>query len=190
MATLVVAVVYLAGQLLVARLPGVRTNMTWHLVRFATAILFVALVTGLDGEAPATLPVLYVPIVALAAAVGTVTGFAITALALGVYVSSLALTDGWAGVARDALVPTAVVIFIAIGTRLVVSSLERSLDRVRHSVTAERRRARRFRAIEQVGRILAKDGPSPSVLEAIMDVLAGTFGYQYPSLYLWSGGVL
>jgi diguanylate cyclase (GGDEF)-like protein len=185
-----IAMLYLAGQLIVARLPGVRTNATWHLVRFTTAILFVALVSALDDDASATLPVLYVPIVALAAAVGTVPGVAIAGLAMGLYTSSLALVGGWQAVAHDALVPSAVVVFIAIGTRVVVSSLERSLDRVRHSITSERRRVRRMRAIEQVGRILAQDGPRPAALEAIMDVLTGQFGYEYTSLYLWSGSVL
>jgi diguanylate cyclase (GGDEF)-like protein len=188
--TVVVAVVYLAGQVLVARIPGVRASSTWHLLRFATAILFVALIIAIDGETSATLPMLYVPIVALAAAVGTPPGVVIAALALSLYVSSLALAHGWHAVTHDALVPSAVVIFVAIGTRLVVSSLERSLDRVRCSITADRWRARRLRAIERVGRILAEDGSSPAGLEAIMDVLVGTFGFQYPSLYLWNGGAL
>lgn len=39
-------------------------------------------------------------------------------------------------------------------------------------------------AVEQVGRLLASEGPTPEALEVVMDVLHDQLGYQLPSIYL------
>ena len=186
----IAASTYLAAQVTIARIPGVRRSEAWNLVRFGAASLFVAYLTIVDGATSATLPVLYLPIMALAAATGARQGTVIAAFAAIAYVGVLEWERGWGAVLREAVVPTTVAFFLAVGTRRVVATLERSLARVRKSVIADRRRARRLRAIEQVGGILARDGPSSTTLEAIMDVLVEVFGYRYPSLYLAAGNVL
>jgi diguanylate cyclase (GGDEF)-like protein len=168
----------------------VTPNRRWTQARFAAAAAFVALLTVLDGAMSATLAVLYVPIVALASAASARVGAMVAVLSIGLYVGVLAFDRGWGAVLELAIVPVAVVVFLAVGTRRIVASLERSLARMRHAIEADRRRARRLRAIEQVRRILAQDGPSPAALGSIMDVLVGTFGYRYPSVYLWTGTVL
>ena len=188
--TIVASIGYLTLQLALGRLPGVRGRYGWEVARFAAATAFVALLMVLDGARSPTLPALFIPIVALAAAVGARPGVMISTLSVALYLTILAIDRGLNTVLSEGIVPVAVVAFIAFGTRRVVASMERSLVRVRKVVTADRRRARRLRAIEQVGRVLAEDGPSPIALETIMDVLEGTFGYQYPSVYIWTGSAL
>ena len=90
----------------------------------------------------------------------------------------------------QSILPVVVVAFLALGTRHIVASLERSLERLRQIASNDRRKARRLRALEQLGRALAVDGPSPAALTTLMDVLARTFGYHYASVYLWDGRVL
>src|SRR3990172_3345456 len=117
-------------------------------------------------------------------------GIVVSVAAVGLSRLVLALDIGPEAALNQSILPLVVVAFLAFGTRHVMASLERSLERLHRTVTADRRRATRMRAIEQVGRVLAQDGPSPAALETIMDVLGGTFGYHYPSVYLWTGSAL
>lgn len=188
--TVLASVAYLAGQLALSRVRGLTSSRPWRQARFAAAAAFVALLTVLDGAMSETLAVLYIPIVALAAAGSARSGAVIASLSIGFYVGVLAVDRGWGAVLDLAIVPVAVMAFLAVGTRRIVASLERSVARTRQAMAADRRRAQRLLAIEEVGRILAQDGPSPGALEAIMDVLVGTFGYRYPSVYLWTGNTL
>ncbi|MEO7663648.1 MAG: DUF5998 family protein, partial [Candidatus Limnocylindrales bacterium] len=137
-----------------------------------------------------TLAVLYIPTITLAAAMGARTGVLIALAAAITSRLTIAVEAGPTAAIDQSIVPLVVVAFIAVGTRHIVASLERSLERFRGAVASERRRARRMRAIEQVGHILAKEGPSPSALGTIMDLLVETFGYHYPSVYLWTGTTL
>jgi diguanylate cyclase (GGDEF)-like protein len=41
-----------------------------------------------------------------------------------------------------------------------------------------------------VGRLLAREGPTAGTLDSVMGVLEDTFGYQYPSVYVWDGHAL
>lgn len=162
-------------------------------VGVARLLLAVAFVGGLEliePRAEATLPVLYVPIIVLAAAMSGPAGLVVSVAAASVARLALVIEQGTAAALDQSILPLVVVAFLAFGTRHVVASLERSVGRLRRVVATDRRRARRMRAIEQVGRVLAQDGPSPAVLETIMDVLEGTFGYHYPSVYLWTGSAL
>ena len=189
-AIVLLSLAYLVAQLGIGRIRGVRRARNWRTARYVAAAALVAMVMILDDAESSTLPVLFIPIVALAATMGSRPGGLVAAVSVGSYVLILGLDRGWMTVLDTALVPAIVVTFIAIGTRRVVASLERSLERARLAVAADRRRARRLIVIEEVGRILAQDGPSPAALGAIMDVLAGTFGYHHPSVYLWTGGIL
>jgi diguanylate cyclase (GGDEF)-like protein len=75
----------------------------------------------------------------------------------------------------------------AVGSRRVVASLERSRDRLRRSQTLQRRRTRQLAAVEAVGTILAQEGPTPLALDSVAGLLVGTFGYQFPSIYIFDG---
>lgn len=162
-------------------------------VGVARLLLAVAFVGGLELIEPrveATLPVLYVPIIVLAAALSGRAGLIVSIAAASAARLAIVIMEGTEAALDQSVLPLVVVAFLAFGTRRVVASLERSVGRFRRVVATDRRRARRMRAIEQVGRVLAQDGPSPAALETIMDVLGGTFGYHYPSVYLWTGGAL
>lgn len=78
----------------------------------------------------------------------------------------------------------------AFGSRRVVDSLGRSRDRLRRAQTLQRRRARQLAALEAVGTILAVEGATPKALDSVVGLLVDTFGYRYPSIYLFEAGVL
>ncbi|HEX4897638.1 MAG TPA: diguanylate cyclase [Candidatus Limnocylindrales bacterium] len=159
-------------------------------VRLVLAVAFVGGLELIEPQAEATLPVLYVPIIVLAAAMSGPAGLVVSVAAASAARIAIVIEEGTAAALDQSILPLVVVAFLAFGTRHVVASLERSVGRFRRVVATDRRRARRMRAIEQVGRVLAQDGPSPAALETIMDVLEGTFGYHYPSVYLWTGNAL
>ena len=79
---------------------------------------------------------------------------------------------------------------VGYGSRRVVVNLERSSDRLRRANLRAHRRARELAAVESVGSLLAREGPTPTTLDRVMSVLEETFGYRYPSVYLWDGAVL
>jgi diguanylate cyclase (GGDEF)-like protein len=163
---------------------------TLGIARFLLGIAFVACLELLEPQSQATLPVLYLPIIVLGAATSGLAGIAVSLAAVMASRLVMVVHAGPAAALEQSVLPIVVVAFLAFGTRHVVASLERSLERLRRIVATDRRRARRMRAIEQVGRVLAQDGPSPGALETIMDVLVGPFGYRYPSVYLWTGTAL
>lgn len=181
---------YFVLQLLLGLTVGGTARGTRGLVRFLLAIAFVAALTLLETRTQPTLPVLYIPIITLAAA--TSAGAGVTVAVAGAFASRLttALTFGPSVALAQNILPVVVVVFLVIGTRQTVSSLERSLERLRRIAANDRRKARRLRAMEQLGRVLAADGPSPAALETIMDVLVRTFGYHFTSVYLWTGDAL
>jgi diguanylate cyclase (GGDEF)-like protein len=66
-------------------------------------------------------------------------------------------------------------------------SLERALRYARAEGTARDalvRAQRGIAAIEEVGRVLASEGPTPAALRLVMDVFVERLGYQLPSIYL------
>jgi len=160
------------------------------IARLVLAVAFVGALELVGVRAESTLAILYVPIIVLAAAMSARAGIVISVAAIAVSRLALAVAAGPAAAIEQSVLPVVVIAILAVGTRHVVASLERSLERLRQAVATDRRRARRMRAIEQLGRVLAQDGPSPEALGTIMAVLEGTFGYHYPSVYLWTGSAL
>jgi diguanylate cyclase (GGDEF)-like protein len=71
-----------------------------------------------------------------------------------------------------------------------VQNLKRSNERALTAGTRERRRARQLAAVESVGRLLAREGPTSETLDQMIGQLERTFGYKYPSVYLWDGHAL
>ncbi|MBI3746383.1 MAG: sensor domain-containing diguanylate cyclase [Chloroflexi bacterium] len=160
------------------------------LLRFLLAVGFVAALMLAEPRTEPTLPVLYIPVITLAAATSLPAGVIVAVASALASRLAVALAHGPSAALTQSILPVVVVLFLVIGTRQVVSSLERSLARLRRMAAVDRRRARRLRAMEQLGRVLATEGPSPVALETIMDVLVGTFGYHFVSVYLFSGNVL
>ena len=158
----------------------------WSLVRLTLAVAYVASAAFVTSDATSVpLAPLYIPIVALAAAIGA--GEAIVIFLLVVVARFLPILGAGvraSAITEQALILGAVAIVLAIGTRRTVSSLNHALDRLRTTNSTERRRNRQIAGIEEVGRTLAVDGPVPRSLEAVMELLTGTFGYSHGSIYL------
>ncbi len=181
---------YFAVQVAVGLAIGRARHGGRGIARLLLAVAFVGALEIVDPRVEATLPILNVPIIVLAAAMSAPAGVIVSVAAFTTSRLVLLAQAGPAAAVEQSVLPIVVVAFLAFGTRHVVSSLERSLERLRRAVAVDRRRARRMRAIERVGRALAQDGPSPAVLETIMEVLERTFGYHDPSVYLWNGTAL
>lgn len=187
---LAVTVLYVLLQVVLAAVPGGSGRGARDVMRFALAVPFVGALTLLEPRTAATLPILYVPVVALASAVSARGGVVIATLAVASFFLTLAVQLGPGSIPDQGLIPAVVVAFLVLGTRRVVDSLERSLVRLRRTVSADRRRARRMAALEELGRILATEGTSRAGLEATVDTILHSFGYRYPSVYLLDGDVL
>ncbi len=187
---LVLTLGYFGLQVVLGVTVGGNVKGSRGLLRFLLAIAYVGTLTLIETRTSPTLPVLYIPVITLAAATSLPAGV-IVAVAAAIAARLATAVEFGPGVALDqSLLPMMVVAFLVFGTRQVVASLERSLERLRRIARNDRRKARRLRAIEQLGRLLALDGPCPSALETMMDVLVATFGYHYPSVYLWNGSAL
>lgn len=163
----------------------------WSTARLLFSLAFVAAAnTQAGGPELGPVAALFIPVVAMAAAIGT--RGALAAAMAGV-VATLApiLIPGFSNAARhEALAMVAAEIVLAIGSRRVVASMEHAVERAREAHALERRRTRQFNAVESVGRLLAREGSRGDGLGAVMEILEVTFGYRYPSVYLWDGKFL
>ena len=182
-------VLYVASQLWLATL---RHAPPWlPTARLAMALAFIG-AANLWGDATNTWPLsaLAVPVVALAAATGGRGPTLVAVAGMGLILAPLALptVEGFARQEVSAVAMAAVV--VAIGSRRVVANLERSSTRLRRANHRARRRARELAAVESVGSLLAREGPAPEALDQVMGLLETTFGYHYPSVYIWDGTAL
>jgi diguanylate cyclase (GGDEF)-like protein len=178
---------FLAAQAAFGQIRAARSPVL--LLRFGLCMAYVALANWALLPAMGTVMSLEVPIVALAAAAGgpgLVIVWATLALNL-LPVLFIAVPDD---VRRELLALTMASGVTSIGTRRVVTALERSRDRLRRSQILQRRRARQLTAVEAVGRILTEEGPTGRALDSVVGLLVETFGYRYPSIYTWDGKVL
>jgi diguanylate cyclase (GGDEF)-like protein len=157
----------------------------WPLARLAVPILYVGAAVQLIGGPALPLLALFAPMVAGAAAIGTLHGLATAGLAAVVYLGpEIGHLTTPAEVGLRGMTLAGVAVLLAVGTRRIVSALERAVREARASATAERRRGRQIAAIESVGRLLADHGPSPDLLERVLDVVVKRFGYQHATIYL------
>lgn len=159
--------------------------------RLALSLAFVILANSHHGAfqmGPVT--ALIVPVVAMAAAIGTRDAYAVAVAGLGVTLAPVALPGFPDGIRQAALAMSAAEVVLAIGSRRVVASMEDAVARTRIAHGRERRWARQLSAVEAVGTVLAREGPRPEVLLQIMDILKDYFGFHYPSVYLWDGATL
>ena len=159
--------------------------------RLALSLAFVVL-ANVWADASGTLPLrsLLLPIVALAAARGGRGAALIVIVGLGTML--LPLVNPAVDLARrqSIVAVTLAAVVVALGSRSVVRNLEDSRERLQRANARDRRRARQLSAVEEVGRVLARQGPTADALGQVMLVLESTFGYRYPSVYAWDGQAL
>jgi diguanylate cyclase (GGDEF)-like protein len=160
-------------------------------LRLGLSLAFVGVANAwLDPTGTWPLLALAIPVVALAASQGGLVAIVIGIAGMALMLLPIGLSS-FDPSARQRMLSLAVAAFVvAIGSRRVVASLERSSFRLRRANQRDRRHARQLAAVESVGRLLAKEGPTPAALDSMMGVLEGTFGYRYPSVYVWDGFAL
>ena len=169
---------------------ALRRPLAWSLARLAaTLVLFTLLVEVTDtGGRP--LVALYIPILMLAAALGTAEMVAAGVATTVLYtLPGLAHLHPQADLTLRGLAGAGAMLIVAIATRRTVSSLERALHEFRAALSFERRRSRQMKVVETVARTLASSGPSTEILEEVIRIFADHFHYGIVSIYLTDGPV-
>lgn len=181
--------VYLIAQVALAlRVPAERSPAidTARLLVALAAVFWMSL--RADNLAAAPLACLYLPIVALAAVLGTRQALVLGAAAMAAFVcTGIAVGPTSPDVLHRGVALAVTMIVLTIGTRRIVASMETALSQARAASADERRRARQMAAVEAVGRALTANGPTREALDAVMDVLTARFGYRYVSIYTVDG---
>lgn len=183
---LLAPIVFLGAQLWLTTL---RSAPVWlGTARLAMCLAFIAMANlWVDSSGFWPLNALAVPVVALAAASGGRGGTLVAIAGLALMLVPLALPQLDVTARQSVFAVAMAALALGYGSRRVVVNLERSSDRLRRANLRAHRRARELAAVESVGSLLARDGPTPATLGRVMGVLEETFGYHYPSVYLWDG---
>ena len=193
---LVPSIVYLGIQVLT----GLRwqsgrrgTADTARLLIALAAVLWMSIGTG----DPVTLPLasLILPVIAMAAAMGSrqaiVVGAVTVIAAIVIYsVPAFATPQIQSGLLQRGIALAATAVVLAVGTRRTIAMLERAIKHAQDATEGLRRRSRQMAAVEDVGRLLATDGPTTNALEAVMQLLVDRFGYRYVSIYILDGDLM
>ncbi len=179
------AIVLLTVQLVVAlrAAPGRSVPLdTGRLVLTLAIVSWMSLRTGGLGTLPLTS--LFIPIVAMSAALGLRPALVVSALALAGYLAPVLSAPVIAPeLLHRGVALVATMILITIGTRQTMSKMERAVRHARRAMDGQRRRGRQMAAVEAVGRALAAHGPTQATLDEVMDLLVARFGYRYVSIY-------
>ena len=173
-----VGAVLLAGAL-------TRQALRVHL-RLLLCVGFVALIAvSSPGDWPVAATVLYLPVLAFAAAMG-VRPLAVVGVAAAVAFVAPVLGGriGDEALFQRGLAQASVAIVLVIGTRATVGALEQAVGRARTAMTRDRRRDRQLMNDPFEGGQLAIDGPTPDALQAIVDALDTRFDYGLSAVYL------
>jgi diguanylate cyclase (GGDEF)-like protein len=187
---LLASAVFLLLQAALALLPTSerddRTRLVWSVGRLLITLAYATVVTQLTADGPLRpLAVLFVPIVAMAASLGTFQAIILAAASAFLYLTPEMLVPGDSSYyALRGVALAGVAIILAVGTRRTVTMLERAIRDLRAAMARDRRRSRQIAGIEEVGRTLASAGPRPELLGRVMDVLVERFGYDHVSIYL------
>lgn len=190
------SVVYLAIQVTIGLHPRSRRSSgidTARLLLALAAVIWMSLGTGELSTLP--LAALILPILSMAAAMGTrqalVVGGAGVAAALIAYsIPAISTPSVQEGLIQRGIALGATGVVLAIGSRRTVSLLERAVARARTASDGMRRRARQMAAVEEAGRVLAVEGPTPAALDGVMGLLVTRFGYRYVSVYTLDGELM
>lgn len=186
-------VLYLAAQMGITMWPvGRRRIRQLDTIRLLLAVGAVIAISLRTGEVVA-IPLfgLLIPIVAMAAAIGWWPTAVVSTAALAGFVSLAAgLGRLDPDVMQRGITLVAAMVVLVIGTRRTVTALERSIVHGRTAMAGQRRRGRQMAAVEEVGRMLAANGPSAAALDDVMELLVSRFGYRYVSIYTLDGDLL
>jgi diguanylate cyclase (GGDEF)-like protein len=183
---LLAPVVFVGAQLWLATL---RVPPAWlPTARLALCLAFIAMANlWLDPSGMWPLSALAIPVVALAAATGGRAGAAVAIAGMGFMLVPLAVPGLALAARQEVFAVSMAAVVLAYGSRRVVANLEQSSRRLRRANLRARRRARELAAVESVGRLLAREGLTKDTLDRVMGTLEDTFGYRYPSVYVWDG---
>jgi diguanylate cyclase (GGDEF)-like protein len=195
-AVLAPSLVYLGGQALLGLWARRHRSAELDIARLIFAAAAVVWMSVGSGN-PATLPLasLLLPIIVMAAAMGTRQVLAVGAMMLAValtlyYVPAFANPAIQNGLVQRGIALAATAVVLAVGTRRTVATLERAVAQARAASAGLRRRTRQMAAIEAIGRTLASSGPTPDALDHVMGLLVERFGYRYPSIYMSDGDLM
>ncbi len=184
--------IYLAIQgALALRAPAGRSAAldTARLLIALGVVLWMSLRSGDLAAAP--LACLYLPIVAMAAVLGTRQAVVLGAAAMAAFLFTVATaTTIVPGSFHRGVALAVTMVVLTIGTRRTIGSLERAVARARAATAGQRRRARQLAAVEAVGRALTANGQTRAALEEVMDLLVAHFGYRYVSIYTVEGPLM
>ena len=166
---------------------------TARLLLAVGAVMWMSVGTGDVSTLP--LAALLLPIVAMAAAIGTrqiiVVGGAMAAAAVAAYaLPAITNPSIQTGLIQRGISLGATAIVLAIGTRRTVALLERAVAHARDASQGLRRRSNQMAAVEAAGRLLASDGPTAAALDEVMGLLVDRFGYRYVSIYTRHGDLM
>jgi len=160
-------------------------------VRLALALAFIVVANAwLDPTGTWPLNALALPVVALAASRGDVASVAVALAGMVAIMAPLAVPNADPGSRQQTLALAMAAGVVAFGCQRIVANLKRSTERVRTANSRERRRARQLAAVESVGSLLAREGPTTETLDRMIGLLEETFHYKYPSVYVWDGHAL
>jgi diguanylate cyclase (GGDEF)-like protein len=191
---LVLSATFVGLQAILGLVPGRQRPLTplgWSFLRLAIALLFVAGLVETSGGASGPLVALFLPVVAAAAALGTVQAIAIGALASVIYLAPELSTIGDSSdIALRGIALAGVTILLTVGARRLVLTLERAGRQLRSAIVAERRHSRQIAGMEAVSRLMVSGGPREELLDGALEVLVERFGYAYVSIYLLDDGLL
>ena len=176
------------GYLVIAEVLSLR-RLPDRVRRFGRLSLAVAFVSVTAWTAPFAWPtppaVLYLPVMAFAASLGSRTAVAVGAVSALLFVLPMAFVPAVSEAAAEHWLGTAAAgLILAFGSSRTVRSLERALDRSRDVLVRDRRRSRQLAAVEAIGERLAMEGPTPEAIDGVVGSLAERFGYRFVSLYL------
>jgi diguanylate cyclase (GGDEF)-like protein len=190
----VVSVVFIGLQATLGLVPARSRPLSplgWSFLRLTVAFLFVASMVELSGGAGGPLVSLFLPVVAAAAALGTIQAVVIGALASIVYLApELARLGTSADLALRGIALAGVSVLLTVGIRRLVITIEATSRSLRSAALTERRRSRQIAAMEAVSRLLVDGGHTGETLDRALAVLSERFGYQYVSVYLLDGDLL
>lgn len=159
--------------------------------RLALSLVFVVAANAwIDPTGTWPLAALAVPVVALAASRGDLGSVAVAIAGMVAILTPLVIPNADPGSRQGTLALAMAAGVVAYGSQRVVSNLKRSTERVRAANSRERRHARQLTAVESVGSLLAREGPTAQTLDQMIGLLEETFGYKYPSVYVWDGRAL
>ena len=161
------------------------------LVRFVLAVAYVTLANWFIGDAgfrPAA--ILYIPIVALAAAFSARDAIVVGCLEVAIYllVVLFSTPDHSTTAAQRAIGLTVTAVVLSIGIRRTVAAMTLAMSRSRTARARDRRHSRQVSAVEEVGRLLAMTGPTDETLDRVIGLLEIDLGYRFVSVYLGKAG--